>query len=74
MGRAIVACPGRSRSVAALVYAIISARSIHERTEELAWLLAALYGANQVGRLGETLAGARKKERGNAEQTAQQAD
>ena len=49
MGSAIV--------VAALVYVMITTRTIPERTEELAWVIAALYGANQLGRFGETLLG-----------------
>ena len=44
---------GRSRGgsalvVGALVYVMVATRSIPERTEELAWVLAALYGANQL--------------------------
>lgn len=40
-------------AVAAQVFVIVATRSIPERTEELAWVLAALFGANQVGRLGK---------------------
>ena len=46
-------CVGSTNVVAALVYVINSSRSIPERTEELAWVLAALYGANQLGHLEE---------------------
>ena len=42
---------GSTSVVAALVYVINSTRGIPERTEELAWVLAALYGANQLGHL-----------------------
>ena len=47
---------GSAIVVAALVYAMITTRSIPERTEELAWVLAALYGANQLGKFGKALA------------------
>jgi hypothetical protein len=47
---------GSALVVAALVFVMISTRSIPERTEKLAWVLAALYGANQVGRLGQAWA------------------
>ncbi len=47
---------GSAVVVAALVFVMISTRSVPERTEELAWVLAALYGANQFARLGEALA------------------
>ena len=52
MGSAIV--------VAALVYVMISTRGIPERTEELAYVLGALYGVNQLRRLGATIARARR--------------
>lgn len=51
---------GSALVVAALVFVMISTRAIPERTEDLAWVLAALYGANQVGRLGEVIAEARR--------------
>ena len=54
---------GSAIVVAALVYVMIATRSIPERTEELAWVLAALYGANQLGRLGEGLGEARQQGR-----------
>ncbi len=41
--------------VAGYTYVMVSTRSIPEHTEQLAWLLAALYGTNQLGRLGSTL-------------------
>ncbi len=53
MGSAVV--------VAALVYVMIATPSIAERTEDLAWVLAALYGANQLGRLGHAFAEAQSK-------------
>lgn len=52
---------GSAIVVAALVYVMISTRSVPDRTEDLAWVLAALYGANQLGRLGEVLAERRQK-------------
>ncbi len=51
---------GSAIVVAALIYVMVTTRSIPERTEELAWVLAALYGANQLGRLGESLAPIRR--------------
>ncbi len=42
---------------------MIATRNIPERTEELAWVLAALYGANQTGRLGQAFAEARQARR-----------
>ena len=47
---------GSAIVVAALIYVMISTRTIPERTEELAWVLAALYGANQLSRVGEPIA------------------
>lgn len=47
---------GSAIVVAALIYVMISTRTIPERTEELAWVLAALYGANQLSRVGEAIA------------------
>jgi len=52
---------GSAIVVAALVYVMVSTRAIPERTEELAWVLAALYGANQLGRLGQVLAERQQK-------------
>ena len=43
--------------VVALAYVMIATRSIPERTEELAWVL---YGANQLGRLGQSFIGSRQ--------------
>jgi hypothetical protein len=51
---------GSAIVVAGLVFVMVSTRSIPERTEELAWVLAALYGANQIGRLGQVLAQAQQ--------------
>jgi len=47
---------GSAIVVAALVFVMITTRSIPERTEELGWVLAALYGANQLARVGEYMA------------------
>ena len=58
---------GSAVVVGALVYVMITTHSIPERTEELAWVLAALYGANQIARLGETVAQIRKKERASGD-------
>lgn len=44
---------------------------IPERTEELAWVLAALYGANQIGRLGQAFAEGRQQDLHNANQAPQ---
>jgi len=55
--------------VGGLVYVMIATRSIPERTEELAWVLAALYGANQLSRLGEAFSEARQGKLGGAGQT-----
>ena len=52
---------GSAIVVGGLVYVMVATRSIPERTEELAWVLAALYGANQIGRLGQTLAEAQRQ-------------
>jgi len=41
--------------VGALAYVMIATRTIPERAEELAWVLAALYGANQLKQLGRLL-------------------
>jgi hypothetical protein len=51
---------GSAIVVAALAYVMVSTRGIPERTEELAWVLAALYGANQIGRLGQAFAEAQQ--------------
>ena len=51
---------GSAAVVAAVVYVVITTRSIPERTEELARVLAAVYGVNHLGRLGEGLALARQ--------------
>jgi hypothetical protein len=40
---------------------MVTTRTIPERTEELAWVLAALYGANQLGRLGQAFTEARQQ-------------
>ena len=55
---------GSAIVVLALVYVMISTRSIPERTEELAWVLAALYGAKQLRAVGESIAQARKRSEG----------
>lgn len=47
---------GSAIVVLALVFVMVTTRSIPERTEELAWVLAALYGANQLARLGSSVA------------------
>jgi len=52
---------GSTIVVDASVYVILSTRGIPERTEELAWVLAALYGANQLGRLGQGFASERQQ-------------
>ncbi len=51
----------RSRRVAALVYVMVTTRAIPERTEELAWVLAALYGVNQLKAIGQWLVGGRSQ-------------
>lgn len=48
---------GSAVVVLGLLYVMVTTRTIPERTEELAWVIAALYGANQLGRFGETLLG-----------------
>ncbi len=53
---------GSAVVVAALVFVMVTTRSIPERTEELAWVLGALYGANQLGRLGQAFAQGRGEE------------
>ncbi|MCI0423567.1 MAG: hypothetical protein L0312_30835 [Acidobacteria bacterium] len=40
--------------VAGYTYVMVSTRSVPEHTEQLAWVLAALYGANQLKGLGQT--------------------
>ncbi|MCI0622190.1 MAG: hypothetical protein L0387_11090 [Acidobacteria bacterium] len=55
---------GSAVVVAALVYVIVATRSIPERTEELAWVLAALYGANQLGRVAQSFADTKPREKG----------
>ena len=52
---------GSAIVVAALVFVMISTRSIPERTEELAWVVAALYGANQLKRLGQAVVQTRQQ-------------
>jgi hypothetical protein len=52
---------GSAIVVLALIYVMITTRSIPDRTEELAWVLAALYGANQLGRLGQAFTEARQR-------------
>jgi len=47
---------GSAIVVTALVFVMISTCTIPERTEELAWDLAALYGANRLGRMGQSFA------------------
>jgi hypothetical protein len=59
---------GSAIVVAALVYVMISTRTIPERTEELAWVLAALYGANQLGSLGHAFAERRWQNSNNADE------
>jgi len=51
---------GSAIVVLGLIYVMITTPSIPKRTEELAWILAALYGANQLGRLGDAIAQARQ--------------
>ncbi len=51
--------------VVSYVYVMVSTQSIPEHTEQLAWVLAALYGANQLGRLGEGLVQSRRRSQTN---------
>lgn len=46
---------GSAVVIAAYAYIVVATRSIPERTEELAWVVAALYGVNQLGRLGDAI-------------------
>ncbi len=47
---------------------MIATRSIPERTDEFAWVLAALYGANQLARLGQAFAETRQQKLFGADQ------
>ncbi|MCI0620560.1 MAG: hypothetical protein L0387_02630 [Acidobacteria bacterium] len=47
--------------VVSYTYVMVSTRSIPEHTEQLAWVLGALYGANQLKRLGQAVAQTRQQ-------------
>lgn len=47
---------GSAVVVASLAYVMVTTRAIPERTEELAFVLAALYGVNQLRAFGQWLA------------------
>ena len=49
--------------LAALIYVMVTTRSIPQRTEELAWVLAALYGVNQLKHVADRLTQSRNEER-----------
>lgn len=48
--------------VAALVIVMLRTGNVPEHTEELAWVIAALYGANQIKNLGSAIARARESQ------------
>ncbi len=58
---------GSAIIVAALIYVMITTRSIPERTEELAWVLAALYVANQLKNVAQMIAQRRQPNDPHAE-------
>ena len=47
--------------VGGYTYVMISTKVVPEHTEQLAWLLAALYGANQLKRLGQAITQTRQQ-------------